>query len=330
MVNNMNNNYSVKRYNYGVIIDLLPDICSRRIRERVTNVRDQARQYNYLPLDDAAMQQFEARCSQQAIYGVRAGSKAASLSGQKFHLLCASQGLLVLTYRFDKVNWEVTTALSHGTPVCIYKPYANPDMVQPKSVAEWVDICEREANPDWSKWLDELDINLQFILNTPTPWLEYATLKEFANQFDNFRTFLDLLQSMTAAINSKGEWDVDASQSVVYNEKASVAHYVANTGMDKGKRTASCAYKYGHKQFWYNYEVLPADIMVEFLHLSYLDSINYKPLQRIATASDEDYGRQIFTEYVESEDADVELGLTLTPLYEDPYFDHETMDQMFR
>lgn len=310
----MNN---TKRYDFGVMIDMLPDMPSRKIRDRVSDVRDQAVKMNYQSLDEVAQRMYEARAMQEAMYGVRKGYKPASFSGQKYHLLCTAAGLLVLTHRFNKVKWEVSTALAHGTRVAILKPFGKPDMVKPNSVADWEMMCEREANPDWSAWMDELDITLTTILNTQTPWLEVPTLGSLAAQFSDFNKFIEYLQAQMHDIEATGEWDVDTGCSVVYNEKASVAHYVANKGMDKGKRTCSSSYKYGKKEFWYNYEVLPVDIMTKFLHLTYLNAIGYKPLQRIVTNGAE-YGTKVFFEFCDGED--FEQGLTVTPLYEDPYF----------
>ena len=331
MVINMNNSKEVKRYDFGVVVDLLPDVTARKIRDRVTDVRDQAVRMNYQSLDAAAQQLYEARAIQESMYGVRKGSKPATFSGQKFHLLCSASGVLVLTHRFAKVKWEVSTALAHGTKVAILKPFSTPDMVKLNSVADWELMCEREANPDWSLWMDELDITLTSILNTPTPWMECATLGGYAATFESFDMFLDALQTKMHDIEAEGEWDVDMSNSVVYNEKASVAHYVANKGMDKGKRTCSSSYKYGKKEFWYNYEVLPVDIMTKFLHVSFLHSIDYKPMQRI-TSNGAEYGTRQYFEFLSEQDMEdgmYEQGLTVTPLYEDPYFEHEIADYDF-
>lgn len=331
MVNNMNNSKEVKRYDFGVVVDLLPDVTARKIRDRVTDVRDQAVRMNYQSLDVVAQQLYEARAIQESMYGVRKGSKPATFSGQKFHLLCAASGVLVLTHRYNKVKWEVSTALAHGTKVAILKPFGTPDMVKPNSVADWELMCEREANPDWSAWMDELDITLTTIMNTETPWLQHATLGALAGTFEDFNKFLEYLQTNVHEIEAEGEWDVDISNSVVYNEKASVAHYVANKGMDKGKRTCSSSYKYGKKEFWYNYEVLPVDIMTKFLHVSFLHSIDYKPMQRI-TSDGVEYGTRKYFEFLSEEDMNdgmYEQGLTVTPLYEDPYFHSDNRFESF-
>jgi hypothetical protein len=312
-----NTNVNVTRYEFGVVIDLLPDMPARKVRDRISDVRDQAVRMNYVNLEIAAMDRYNRSYDLFVQGRFRYEPK---LTTERYSLLTKSAGLLVLTHRYNKVKWEVSTALAHGTSVAILKPFGNPDMVKPKSVAEWDLMCERESNPDWSAWMDELDINLRSILSTPTPWLQCATLGSMASQYKDFDEFLDYLSATMHSIESTGEWDVDTSTSVVYNEKASVAHYVANKGMDKGKRTCSSSYKYGKKEFWYNYEVLPVDILTKFLHLSYLNSINYKPLVRIASDG-VDYGKLIYTEF--TEDNDSELGLSLTPLYEDPYFVHE-------
>ena len=165
--------------------------------------------------------------------------------------------------------------------------------------------------------MDALKINVTAALDTETPWLEVASLKELANQFNSFDVFLDNLKLEIAGIKAKGEWDVDASESPVYNEKASVWY-------DKNRKVHT-RYKYGKTEYWYNYEVLPVDIITEYLHLTYLESVNYKPLRRIVTDGAE-YGTKKYFEFLSDsdlEDGQYEQGLTVTPLYEDPYFTHE-------
>ena len=337
MVNDMYNAKEVKRYDFGVVIDLLPDMPSRKIRERVTGVRDTAVNNNFYSLEETALKHYEVSMdkylnmsARNAQLGLAPSWKEPTVSGQKFHLLCTAKGLVVLTHRFNKVKWEVTTALKAGTKVAVLKPYGTPDMVKPVSVADWDLMCERESNPDWAAWMDELDINVTAVLNTATPWLEVPTLGSLAAQFDDFDKFLERLQAEMHNMEATGEWDVDTNTSAVYNEKASVAHYVANKGMDKGKRTCSSSYKYGKKEFWYNYEVLPVDILTKFLHVSYLQYVDYKPLQRIVNDGVE-YGTRKYFEFLSEQDMEdgmYEQGLTVTPLYEDPYFIHETPESM--
>jgi hypothetical protein len=307
---------NTKRYDFGVTIDLLSDMPARSIRARVSDVRNQATQLHYALLDTVAEQVYN-RAMELFITGRYHFEP--KYSTERYNLLRKASGLLVLTYRYDKVKWEVTTALSGGTPVCVFSPYKTPDMVKLNSVAQWEQLCEREANPDWAKWSDELSINEKFIMNTDAPWLEMS-LNDMAARYSTTAAFIEYLNAEIHRIEEQGEWDVDTTSSVVYNEKASVAHYVANKGMDKGKRTCSSQYKYGKKQYWYNYEVLLVDIVTKYLHMTYLESINYKPMVRIVSDG-VDYGRLVYTEF--AEDSDSEIGLSLTPLYEDPYFTHE-------
>lgn len=280
MVNNMTNTNVNKRYEFGVKIDLLHDKPSQKICDRVSDVREQAVRLNYVDLDTMATEMYNRAYD---LFAQGRYKFAPKFTGERYNLLRKAAGLLVLTYRYDKVKWEVTTALAAGTSVAVFSPYKKPDMVKLHSVAQWETLCNREANPDWAAWLDELDIQLTTVLNTETPWLEVASLKELANQYVSFEVFINNLQAEIDNIKAAGEWDVAASESVVYNEKASVAHFVANRGMDKGRRTCSSAYKYGKTEYWYNYETLPVDIMTEYLHLTYLEYINYKPLKRMYT-----------------------------------------------
>ena len=317
MVNDMAKTNVNKRYAFGVKIDLLGDLVAKKISNRVSDVRDQAVKYNYVDLDTAATEMYNRAYD---LYVQGRYHYEPKFTGERYSLLTHAAGLIVLTHRFNKVQWEVTTAIKAGTSVVILKPFDSFELVRPKTIAEWEDMCEQEANPDWAAWRKELPINLTAVLKTETPWLCFETLDEMAEQYENFEAFLDAIKLEIANIKSEGEWDLDASESTVYNEKASVWH-------DK-ERKAHTRYKYGKKEYWYNYEVLPVDTMTEYLHLTYLKSIDYKPLQRIVSDGAE-YGTKKYFEFLSDsdlEDGQYEQGLTVTPLYEDPYFMHEGDD----
>jgi hypothetical protein len=318
----MNMNYTTKRHEYGIVIDKLPvldEIPYSKTRKRVNDLRKQVRALNYKGINSTAELLYQQSAEYESRYGLRKGSKPSTLSAKRYHLLCSTQGIVALCNNYDEVKWDITTALQHGTPVAVYCTRTNPDMVKPKSVAEWLLICDRQDNREWAQWIDELEINLNAILDTEAAWTGFSTLRQYASNFKTFDEFMLNINAELDEIKSEGVWDVDGFVSPVYNEKASVAHYVASSGMDKGKRSCSAQYKYGKKQYWYNYEVLPVDVLTEYLHLSYLKSIGYKPLQRIVTDGT-DYGEKVFFEFDEE---DCEQGLTVTPLYEDPYFKHE-------
>lgn len=294
------------RYEYGVKIDLLHDVPARSIRNRVSDVRDQATNACYRNLEDAAQDNYDVAME---LYNKAIYKYAPRLTGERYALLRRAAGIIILTYRYETVKWDVTKAVEAGTPVYVFSPYKKPDMVRVTSVAHWELLCDREATPDWATWMDELEINLLVTLETQTPWLGTTTLKELANQYVSFADFLDYLKEEIATIKAMGEWDVSASASVVYNEKAS-------TWRNTTTREFGSRYKYAKKEYWINYEELPVDIMTEYLHLSYLVSIEYQPLTRIMFDG-VDYGSKVFFEYTED---DTEQGLTVTPLYVDPNY----------
>ena len=271
-----------KRYNFGVVIDELHDKTAKAIRNRVDSMRQQVVQANYQHLDKLAQRFLDARQAQEAMYGIRAGSKPATIGGQRYHLLCAAKGLLVLTYRYANVKWEVEVALKANTPVMVFSPYKEKDLVSVKTLAQWEAMLDAEANPAQATWANELDDNLTAVMDTPTPWLECQSLHELAGQFKLFSHFMEYVEAQTRIIEELGEWDVETTTSLVYNEKASVAKFVNK----QGKRDVKVAYKYGNKEYWENYEVLPVDILTKYLHLSYLMSIDYKPLVRMFTEDD--------------------------------------------
>lgn len=271
-----------KRYNFGVVIDELHDKTAKEIRNRVNSMRQQVVQAGYKHLHKMAQAFLRARQEQEAIYGRRAGTKQPTIGGQRYHLLCATKGLLVLTYRYANIKWEVEVALKANTPVMVFSPYKDEDLVSVKTLIQWEIMLDEEANPDQAKWAKELEPNIKAVLNTPTPWLECQSLQEVEGQFKQFSHFMEYVEAQIRIIEELGEWDVETTTSLVYNEKASVAHYVNK----QGQRAVKSAYKYGKKEYWENYEVLPVDILTKYLHLSYLMSIDYKPLVRMFTEDD--------------------------------------------
>ena len=193
---------ATKRYLFGVKLDLLPNVCSKKIRDRVSDVRDQAVCMNYFELDTVASVFYD---DAYALYNSGVYRYEPKFTGERYNLLKKGAGLLVFTHRFAKVKWEVTTALKLGTSVAILKPFSSEKLYRPNTVVEWELLCDREANPDWAAWLDELDINVKAVLATETPWLDTATLKELANQFAEFDAFLDYLNAEMHEIEAEGE-----------------------------------------------------------------------------------------------------------------------------
>lgn len=302
-----------KRYNFGVVIDLLHDKTAKAIRNRVDSMRQQVVQAKYQHLANAAQGFLNARQAQEAIYGVRAGSKPATIGGQRYHLLCAAKGLLVLTYRYANVKWEVEVALKARTPVMVFSPYKEVDLVSVKTPAQWDAMLDAEANPAQATWAEELDDALTTVMDTPTPWLECQSLHELAGQFKLFSHFMEYVEAQISIIEELGEWDIETTTSLVYNEKAS-------TWRNQTTREFGSRYKYANKEYWENYEVLPVDILTKYLHLSYLMSIDYKPLVRMYTNDDDTMlGKEIW------KGTCVEDMVRSTPIYLDVN-DQEAME----
>lgn len=269
-------------YNQGVFLDLLHYTTSASIRDRVNSIRRQLVANKYMPLNMLALQLLTYKEDYIAQYGLRPGTKAPTLGGQRYHLLCKTPGFMVLTYRYANAKWEVEVALKAGRKVMVFSPYKEEDLVAVKTLAQWEAMLEEEANPHQATWAKELEANLATVMDTPTPWLECQSLHELAGQFKQFSHFMEYVEAQTSIIEELGEWDVETTTSVVYNEKASVAKFVNKQGF----RDVKSAYKYGNKEYWENYEVLPVDVLTKYLHLSYLMSIDYKPLVRMFTEDD--------------------------------------------
>lgn len=307
-----------KRKQYGIYVDRLGDNVSKANKERVSNVRKQLRDRKYRELNAQA----EVLYNQSMEYAALYGSKfPVTLKGKRYHLLCTAQGAMFLTNQYQHVSSDVIACVKNGTPTWVFGPYKVPDMVKVTSLQQWYDMlnAERTSNrqfytsKEYQQWEQEVRYTLTSVLNTPVPWLdEKARLHTIANSFDSFADFLVYAEAVITDIEAEGEWDIELTASMVMNEKASTATYVASKGANKGMRTFWTNDE-GTTEYWYNYEYLPADICTKFIHLTYLKSIDYKPLKKI------------MTDGVDYDGAEHWLGDALedvvraTPLYVDPY-----------
>lgn len=294
-----NNTKKANRKDFGVALSNLHKAhTNTKVHNRVLSVYNQLVNAGVRGLDKAAKEMYDFKLQQfeeaQASGNPRAmfyNTKAPTLAGQRYHLLATAKYVAVMTYRYSTVKWEVETALKNGTPVMAFSPFKTPDMVKLSSPAQWYQLLEDEANPEVAKWVSELDSNLLNVMTTPTEWLAYENLQEMASKFTCFDHFMDRIKSEVATIHELGEWDISTTESVVYNEKASTASYVATKGENKGQRSFWSQYKYAaKKEYWYNYEVLPVDILTEYLHLTYLVNVDYKPLDRMFTFDGDNLG----------------------------------------
>lgn len=318
-----------KRQQYGVCVDLIGNNVSKANKVRFDNVREQVRARAYRNLTAAAEQSYTSSMDYIAQYGYKAGTKLPTVKGKRFHILCTALGAIFYTNQYQQVDSDVKVCLEHGTPVTVFAPYKVPDMVQVTSIGHWKELMAEEtasnkryyATMEYLQWEQETRYALTSILNTPTPWLGEATrLHTVAKQFSNFADFLLHAEAIIADIETMGEWDIELTSSLVMNEKASTASYVANKGVNKGQRTFWCKDNADDVAYWYNYETLPADICTKYLHLTYLKSIEYKPLKRIVTDGSVLSGKELWFGTA------LEDMVRATPLYVDPYFRHGAND----
>ena len=318
-----------KRYEYGVSVDMLHGKVAKALQERVNDVRKQVETKGYKPLDECAVYAYASAMQYINQYGMKPGTKMPSVKGKRFHLLASARGVMFLTYTLKAIDSDATAALSNGTPIFVFRPYATPDMVRFTSIGEWREAMQVEAeshkqfaiNMDYVNWQKELQYSLTAVLNTPIPWINKEwRLHTLAKQYPSFDAFMTYVHATIADIEAKGEWDIEVTASLVMNEKASVATYVATKGENKGLRTS---YSTDKTEYWMNYEVLTSDILTKFLHLTYLDSIGYKPLKRIMTDGVDFDGKELWFG-----DAQEDM-LRTTPLYVDPYQEHEKVEDFF-
>lgn len=337
------------RKTYGVYIDLLGDYIAYANKKRVESIRKQytliekdgqwvPRKTVYIPLEQAAEQSYQAALQKwttmmqrNAQVGLAPSWKEPQQDGHRFHNLSTAAGATFSVYQYQHVENEVNICLAESTPVYVFSPYKNPDMVHVTSKDEWYQLlnAERESNKqyhlsdEYAKWQVATQYALKFIKETETPWLGTTKLKDFIGKFSCLEEFLFYAQGEVARLEEAGEWDLELTASVVMNEKASTAHTISTKGTDKGRRTFWCKDNPDKVDYWYNLEVLPVDICTKFLHLTFLASTKDKagkpflPLRRIMAVGAEFDGTEMWRGTA------LEDMVRTTPLYEDQLATHE-------
>lgn len=324
--------YTSKRQQYGVYVDLIGAKVTADNKPRLTDVRTQVAQRGYRDIEAAAEQLYKSSMDYIGQYGYKAGAKLPTVRGKRFHLLCSAKGVIFYTYQYQHVDADIKACLNNGTPVTVFSPYKVPDMVQVTSLGLWQDLLavEKVANKqfytsdEYAKWEAATKASLTFILNTPTPWLGALTrLHSIVDRFNTFNDFLLHAEATIADIEAEGEWDIELTSSLVMNEKASTATYVANKGVNKGQRTFWCKDNADDVAYWYNYETLPADICTKYLHLTYLRStvdkqgVPFKALKKIHSLGAEMSGKELWFGTA------LEDMVRTTPIYVDTCIKHE-------
>lgn len=314
-----------KRKEYGIYVDLLGRNVSKANRARVNEVRQQISDRKYRKLDVQAEVLYDIAMEYAAMYGSK---YPVTLKGKRYHLMCTAKGATFLTYTYDHVSSDVIACLKNGTPVWVFGPYKVPDMVTVTSLQQWYDMlnAEKTRNKRYGLSLEKAALSEDekaawvSIRNTYVPWLnEKSRMYSIIDSFDTLDKFLEYAEATIADIEAEGEWDISLSETFVLNEKAKIAHYVKTKGADKGTYTTwvdECEMP----DYWKNYSVTPLDICTKFIHLTYLKSIGYKPLQRLVTDGVTYDGKEVWLgSYFE----DV---VRATPLYVDPYSERDEVE----
>ena len=314
-----------KRKQYGIYLDCLGDNVSKANKERVSDVRKQVRDRQYKELNAQAEFLYNTSMEYAAMYGSK---YPVTLKGKRYHLLCTAKGAMFLTYQYQHVSSDVIACLKNGTPTWVFGPYKVPDMVKVTSLQQWYDMLNAErisnkqfyTSKEYQQWEQEVRYTLTSVLNTPVPWLDKrARLHTIVNSFSSFAEFLAHAEAVIAEIEAEGEWDIELTASLVMNEKASTATYIASKGANKGLRTFWCNEE-GTTEYWNNYEVLPVDICTKFIHLTYLKSIGYKPLKRLVTDGVDYNGEEVWLGTA------LEDVVRAAPLYVDPYSERDEVE----
>lgn len=286
-------NYTTKRKDYGIYVDTISNKFYGELGDRVTEVREQVKSRNYQNLETVAKQEFEAAEQYVRQYGLKQGMKYPSISGKRYHILCTAKGAIFLTYQYQHVSSDVMACIKAGTPVTVFSPFKDEDMVKVTSLGQWYELlnAERESNKaygvstEYSKWEAETYIELKYILNTPTPWLGTNFLVGVVSKFPTLADFLFYAQAKIAELEEQGEYDIELTKSYVMTEKSSVWH----------SKKDGYAHTNDKPDYWEGYEVFPVDICRKFIHLTYLESIDYKPLKRMYSVDSTLYtGKEIW------------------------------------
>lgn len=265
----------MSRLTFGVVIDLVGTNVSEKDtarKARLSEIRTAARQSGYVGFNSLTQQE-AARYSENGW--------AVNMKSIQSKILRNAKRLVVITQTYKAVKAQVATALYAGTPVWVYSLYKTPDEVHPTTVEEWYALCNDEHQEhiafakqmSYNQNMVDLHNDLVAVLNTPVKWLGYNYLHQLVAKFQSFEHFMLYVEGTIADIKDEGEWDTERSVSFVPNIKAS-------TYVDKDRELTATTRSF---DLWNNYEELPADIIKEFLSLTFYKAAGIKPLKRVLT-----------------------------------------------
>ena len=313
------------RKDYGIYVDLIDGRISKANKDRYLDVMRQVRKRKYKELNAQAKFLYNNAMEYAALYGSK---YPITLKNKRYHLLCTAKGAMFLTYQYQHVSSDVTACLKNSTPAWVFSPYKAPDMVKVTALQQWYDMlnAERTSNQRYGLSQEKAELSKDdkvawiSMRNTYVPWLgEKRRMYSIMDSFGTLDKFLEYAEAVIASIEAEGEWDIELTASLVMNEKAKVAHYVKTKGADKGMR-ATWVDECEEPDYWYNYEVTPLDICIKFIHLTYLKSIGYKPLQRLVTDGVDYDGKEVWL------GTGLEDVVRATPLYVDPYSERDEVE----
>lgn len=347
---------------YVVKVDTLPEttMMARDLRERLTEIRTLMQSLNLMDVNELAKQLYEHAHEYELRYGVRPGQSPSTIQKKRFHVLMSCNILFVTSYQARTVDNDVRLAIKGGATVFFYSPYKTPDLIElsgAQASIDWDNVIANEIaqgkqyaiHDEYVSVHSAIDSTLVTLLNTKTPWLGngtrlYTILDE---QFDgNFNQFIDYCNGRIAEIEDLGDYDVDYGTTMVLKEKMSTSHFVASKGKEKGRRTFWATDTPDIQQYWANYETLAINTLQKFIHITYLYSIDYKPLTRMYTVDGVEYGDKNFCKQYGSDKYDIAFDcdedydgteiwagsaqediLRSTPIYQDRTTDEDLMVQ---
>lgn len=308
----MNNQTTV-----GLVIDMIGNRShkwSGTVAQRLAAVRKQADERKYVDIHvEVERRIMDAFLTRGVTFNARRTRTAA---------IVEAKGVVFLTTNLATVNNDVRMCLHNNVVVSVFHPFLTPDMMAPTSIGAWEEIYKANQK-DWrtkrniakfNSNVDELQTDINTLLDVKITWLnaKELTLRElligpFKGDFDKFMEFV---QGRVTSYKEAGEYDTETFASYVVNPKAEIYRYEDKEGLPQVGFN-------DEEQVWENYIPMPADILREFLSLSYYKAKDYKPLNRVVVGDEGEY--ELFNQhYVGGEE------LALTPLYVDPNLgDHE-------
>lgn len=207
-------------------------------------------------------------------------------SMMRYKLLRNTRSVHFLTYTYKEVRNEVYTALSGENEVFVHSPYKTQRTVEVQSAEQWAKLLTEEAahNRDYAIEQERIN-NIRHLLSQRVQWLGYNTLQDILDACGNMETFIEYITSVIEEIERQGNWDTEMPTTRSFVDGQGVYVGKVKDGVKKGTREVISTT--GDKTFD-NYIVTDADVMTQFLSLTFYVAVGMKPMAKMIEVPDED------------------------------------------